>query len=352
VSAAKLLGDVAQPVGELDLADAGHEQAKGDGLGVAVGELLVGGVGEQQLPPVVGEVGEAGVALGELLGDLIAQQLAEARADFGQLERVVGRDGRPPEEGPDEGEEGGGRGEQVARAGDVALELDGVADGVAVAPEGELVAVGVEEVGEGLELVPLGLVVLVLEAPRVSALARGLELDVADEGGGECDGVVGPRLEGGDGGFPDEGEAIEVAEGGGEVRKELFEGSAELVLGLALGGEVVELGLGQGSKRRDGGVGAWVAHGGSWRKAGWVSRMDWTSTKRGSSGGSEADCSRASSRSVGRPNSLKNSVSSSLGKSGPPPRGCRREPPPRGCRRDPPPQAGEGWGIHPFASHG
>ena len=65
----------------------GHEQAERDRLGVAVRELGVGGVGEEQLPPVGGEGGRRRTSNRELLGDLLAQQAAEPGAGLGYTSR-------------------------------------------------------------------------------------------------------------------------------------------------------------------------------------------------------------------------------------------------------------------------
>ena len=77
VGLAELLADLVQSVGQSDVAGPGHQQTEGDGLGVAVGELLVGRFGKEELAPVGGQRGEGRAVLGQLFGDFIAQQAAE-----------------------------------------------------------------------------------------------------------------------------------------------------------------------------------------------------------------------------------------------------------------------------------
>ena len=50
-----------------------------------------------------------------------------------------------------------------------------------IAPQRETVAIGVEQIGQRLEFVPLFLVVPGLPPARIGPLARGLDLDEADQ---------------------------------------------------------------------------------------------------------------------------------------------------------------------------
>jgi hypothetical protein len=68
-----------------DAARPRHEQAKGHGLRIAVCKLAVAGLGEKQLAPVGSQRGEGLAVFCERLGHFVAQQAAQARADFGQL---------------------------------------------------------------------------------------------------------------------------------------------------------------------------------------------------------------------------------------------------------------------------
>ncbi len=201
VAFAELTGDLADRLPlEADAVDPGEQQRKGDGLGVAVGELLVVGVWEQQLAPVSGEARErpAGVLLLlESLGDLVPQQPAQRGDAVDELGEGARGEGLPPQERVEHpGEAGAVRGERGTTGADVALEPDHVAQALALAVDRPLFAVGVEDVRQPAELLPLDPVVaLCAPVSRVRPLAGGLHLDVADEGAVDLDGVVGTELE-------------------------------------------------------------------------------------------------------------------------------------------------------------
>ena len=189
---------------EFDAARASHQQAEGDGLRVAVGELRVRGFGEKQLAPIDGERGQGGAFQRELFGHLLPQEATEARAHFRQLLGVARRDGLPAQEVFDEAQQFGRRGEACAGAFDVSDEANKRAFNLPVAPEAEAVAVGVKQVGQRLQFLPL-LLVVASEAARVCALARRFDFDEADERLANGDGVIRARLELAQGRFANSG---------------------------------------------------------------------------------------------------------------------------------------------------
>ncbi len=85
VGFAELFADLIEPVGEFDVARPGHQQAEGDGLGVAVGKLLVVRFGKEKVTPVGGEIREGGVFLGQLFSNFVSQQAAQPGRNFGQF---------------------------------------------------------------------------------------------------------------------------------------------------------------------------------------------------------------------------------------------------------------------------
>ncbi len=193
VGLAQFLGRVVDAVLQRNLARLGHQQAEGHRLGVAVGELRVVGVREQQVAPVVLQSGQIGRLAGQLLDHLVAQQATEAGGDLGQLPRRAWRDRVPLVEGLEQGQQFGRRLQDLARRFDVAVQPDDLADPFAVAPQTEGVAVRVDQVGKRLELLPLGAVMgFGAESGGVGALARRLDLDKADQGALAGHGEVGP----------------------------------------------------------------------------------------------------------------------------------------------------------------
>ena len=87
-----------QAAGELNFLRPRHEQTKGDGLCVAIGKTLVGSIGKEQLSPVGGKGGQGLAPGGELFGDFIPQQAAEAGAHVGEIMSIAWRLGFPPQE--------------------------------------------------------------------------------------------------------------------------------------------------------------------------------------------------------------------------------------------------------------
>lgn len=94
---------------------------------------------------------------------------------------------------------------------------------------------------------------LVLEAARVGTLARGLDLDEADEGVAGPHRVVGPGLEGGKRGFANGNDipALEQQDRR-EVGDQRLQGRAKLVFGRTDGGIAGELGLQRGTEAGNG----------------------------------------------------------------------------------------------------
>lgn len=233
----------------------GHEQTKSHGLGVAVGKAFVGGVGEQDFAPVGREFGEGLAAEGELLGDFIAEQTAEAGADAGEFLGRARRDGFPAEEFLEETEQAGRGLEPGAGGFDVAEECDDGIHEFAVLPKAEGIAVGVEEVRQGMELLPLRLVVRVFEFAGVRAFAGGLEFDEADKRSVNRNCVVGTGLQSGERRLADRSEfRPRDMDQLRKVREQPLDGGAQLVFRLAAGGGVGQLGFGGGTKLSDAGL--------------------------------------------------------------------------------------------------
>ena len=82
-----------------------HQQAEGDGLRIAVGELRVIGLREEQPAPFGGKVGQALGAVFQFFQNLVTQQAAQAGRNLGQFARAVGRDRAPAQEIRQKGDE-------------------------------------------------------------------------------------------------------------------------------------------------------------------------------------------------------------------------------------------------------
>src|SRR5260370_4988752 len=91
----ELSGDLIEAGAQSDAPRASHEQTERNGLGIAVGELRVVGLREQQLPPVGGQSGKGRTAEGQLFGNFIAEQSTEASRDLRQFLCVSRRDRLP-----------------------------------------------------------------------------------------------------------------------------------------------------------------------------------------------------------------------------------------------------------------
>jgi len=117
------------------------------GLGVGVGELGVGQLGEQDAPPVGLEGLQAQVGDEQLL-DLGPQHPAQAGRHPGQLLRPAGRDGRPPQKVLDQADQASGRRRRQRPTGrlDVADEADHMPHPLAVAVQAEALPVAVQHV--------------------------------------------------------------------------------------------------------------------------------------------------------------------------------------------------------------
>ena len=168
--------------------------AEGNGLGAAVGELLVVRLGEEQLPPIRGE---RGILLRQLFGDLLTQQPAEPGGDLGQFCGRLRRDRLPAEEIVKPGDECRRGREFSARRFNVAVQFYNGADEFAILPEAKRVAVRVQQVGQRLQLLSLLLVVALVLA-RVGAFVGRFDFHEPDEHVSERDGVVRPGLERGE----------------------------------------------------------------------------------------------------------------------------------------------------------
>ena len=184
--------------GARDAFAAAQQQGKGDGLGVGVGKLVVGSVGEQELPPVARQLHEGRGRAFEGIGHVVPQHAAQRRQHGGKafeinFARAAGGDERLPQEKIAQQVFDGvrivRRGGFVAVGSDVARQTNDPVHGPAVPVERPFVAVGVEEVrdgGEALELVA----VAALEAAGGDANAGRLELDVSGQQLVEVDGVI------------------------------------------------------------------------------------------------------------------------------------------------------------------
>src|SRR5262245_5973434 len=114
-----------------------HQETERDGLRIAVCKLRVVGLWEQELSPVGSERSKSRVANGHLLNDLVAQQAAEAGADFGELLCALRWNWLPSEEIADERKERSRRRKFGPRSLHVAVEVDDCAFNPAVPPQAE-----------------------------------------------------------------------------------------------------------------------------------------------------------------------------------------------------------------------
>ena len=160
-----------EALGKRDVAHPRHEQAERHRLRIAVRELLVRRVGEQQGPPFARERRQARIVPLQFLGHVVAQAAAQSRARLRELLGIAGWKRSPAEEVFEKRSQSRGRRERRARGFDVAFEMDHGALRLTVAPQAEAVPIGVEEVRQRLELAPLALVLLVGEPSRVGALS-------------------------------------------------------------------------------------------------------------------------------------------------------------------------------------
>lgn len=168
----------------------------------------------------------------ERLGDLSAQDVAEARCGAGKLAGTARRNGNPSEEVVDQRRHStGGVAERIIVLGDLSLEADDAAIELPVAEQSERLAVGVQDVGQAREAFPL-LPVRTLEASGVGAQSWGLHLDEPDECALDVDGIVGPDAFLGQAVLSAECDA-ENAELVGEGTDQGLERAAELVFGFS-----------------------------------------------------------------------------------------------------------------------
>ena len=195
VGLAQFVSNPVETVGEGDVTRPRHQQTERDRLRVAIRKRFIGRAREQEFPPVLREVRERSRPLVQLLRNLFAQQPAEAGGDDSELGRRAGWLRFPLEEVSEQRYETVRRCQLAAGCRDIALQMNDPPLKLAVPPKAERVAVGVDQIGKGLELRPLLLIVLVLEAARISPLARRFDFDKANQGVSACDGIVGPRLE-------------------------------------------------------------------------------------------------------------------------------------------------------------
>jgi hypothetical protein len=99
------------------------------------------------------------------------------------------------EEALENAQKAGGSSQFVARRFDVPDQTDYGIDQFPILPEAECIAVRVDQVREGAQPVPLGLVMGVLELPRIGSLARRFQFHEAHEGVVNGNGVVGTRFQ-------------------------------------------------------------------------------------------------------------------------------------------------------------
>src|SRR5262249_53008720 len=140
----KVLADQIEAVAEADVAGAGHEQAEGDGLSVAVGELLVLALRAQKGPPAFRHSGKASTVLLKLLGHFVAEQTTEASRDVRKFRGGARRYWLPAKEVIEQRAEFRRRLEFRAVGFNVAFQKNDRKRQLAVVPEAEPVAIGVE----------------------------------------------------------------------------------------------------------------------------------------------------------------------------------------------------------------
>ncbi|HEX4131109.1 MAG TPA: hypothetical protein VHZ24_13800 [Pirellulales bacterium] len=128
------------------------------------------------------------------------------------------------------------------------MQLDDLADKLAVLPNAERIAVGVQQVGKRLQLFPLLLVVASIAA-WVGALAWRFHLHVADKHVSQRDGVIGPSLEHRQRRLADRRNPLSFeAKEFREVAEEPFERGAKLILWFARGARICEFRFRLGAK--------------------------------------------------------------------------------------------------------
>ena len=240
-----------EAIGQRYVEGAGDEQTKGDGLRIAIGELVVAGVGKEQIAPVLRQRRKAGVAQLDLLQHLIAQQAAQARRHLRKASGVARGLGRPAQEIADERGQGGGRGELEAGAVQLAVEVDDLARQLPIAPQAETDAIGIEQVRQGLELAPLFLVVRIGEFAGIGPLARRLHFDEAHQRLADRDRIIGPQGQMGKRCLPHQIDVGVDAANRREGFDEDLKRRPQLILGGALDGGIGEFGFGADAEGRD-----------------------------------------------------------------------------------------------------
>ena len=246
-------GDLFKTGGELDIFRAGHQQSERHGLGVAVGEGLVVRLGEEKLAPIRRQRSERCTFQSQLLGHFIPQQPAEAGADASQFFGVARRNGFPTEESLEQAQQARRRLKFVARRFDVSDQREHRIHQLPVLPKAERIPIRVDQIGKRVEFLPLRFVMRVFELPWIGALARRFQFNESHQRLVNGNGVVGARLQVADRGFA-HGSDSGLGEAGKlrQVREQLLEWRAELVLRFALRAWIGQLGFGFGSEGGDG----------------------------------------------------------------------------------------------------
>ena len=108
------LGHLVQIGADRDATRPRHQQPEGDRLGVAIRELLVAGLGEEQSAPILGQRCQCFGLAFQRLDHLVAQQATEACGHLSELLRRPGRDGLPLKEEIEQGQQAGPRGQRCA----------------------------------------------------------------------------------------------------------------------------------------------------------------------------------------------------------------------------------------------
>jgi hypothetical protein len=161
-----LPGDLIETAGECELVRPRHQQAKRDGLGVAVGEAIICRIREKQFAPFPGKFGQCRLIRGELLGDFEAEQLAKPGGGVCELLGIAWRGRVLAEKILEHRLKFERKLEIGARRANITVDANDVALQFTVTPERPFVAVGLDEIRQGLELFPL-LGVVSFIVPRV-----------------------------------------------------------------------------------------------------------------------------------------------------------------------------------------